>query len=167
MKNLILESLIIMSFDSYGINCKVRYLTESFYLGAGIAFGEDVKKPSINDEVCWSLGSRFGKRLIDRAISDYDEDDCYDAFDSGEEQGLEARQSDLEYPQYCYDLGLKYGFSLLATGARDKYFHVVGNDCIEEYEKGFEAGISNRPITVRPNTKLAFCYRTGYGDSRY
>ncbi|MBT6326159.1 MAG: hypothetical protein HOJ35_09325 [Bdellovibrionales bacterium] len=167
MKNLILVSLIIMSFDSYGINCKVRYLTESFYLGAGKAFGYRVKKPSINDEVCWSLGVRLGKRLIDRAISDHDEDDCYDAFDSGEEQGLEARQSDLEYPQYCYDLGLKYGFSLLATGARDKYFDVVGNDCIEEYEKGFEAGISNRPITVRTNTKLAFCYRTGYADSRY
>ena len=156
---------IFISFDVFSMNCRFNYRYESFYLGAGLSFGEDVERPNINDEVCWQAGIRFGENALNRAIEDRDEDDCYEAFDDGVEQGLEARQTDMEYPQYCYDIGLKFGFSLLATGARDSFVDIVGEDCVEEYKKGYAAAMANRPITVRPNTKLAFCYRTGYRDA--
>ena len=158
--------MVFSSIDAFSMNCRQNYRFESFFLGAGLSFDEEVERPSINDEVCWRSGIKFGERAIDRARSERDEKDCYEAFDSGAEQGLEARQSDMEYPQYCYDIGLRFGFSLLATSARDGHTDIVGEDCVEEYEKGYAASMANRPITVRPDTKLAFCYRTGYQDAR-
>ena len=37
-----------------------------------------------------------------------DVDDCYEAFEEGAIQGLEARQRDINYPQNCYNLDLRF-----------------------------------------------------------
>ena len=51
--------------------------------------------------------------------------------------------------------------------ARQGYDNEVGKECIKEYDKGYEAGLSNRPMNVRSNNKLAHCYRTGYQDGQF
>ena len=170
MYRLISFIILIVSSSSfanyYDQNCRSRYRVDNFYLSAGKTFDYDISAPEIYDNVCWMLGDRYAQRVLNKAEEERDLDDCYEAFDEGYAQGMEATQSDMEYPQYCYNLGFRFGLSLLSTSAREGNFDIVGDDCIEEYNKGLEAALNNRPITVRPNNKLAYCYRTGYGDGQ-
>lgn len=158
---------LLFCLNAFAVNCRTSYRFESFFLGAGVSFGEDIDKPDIVDNVCWNLGMRFANRVLDNAREEREEDDCFDAFDEGVEQGLEARQSDINYPQACYNIGLNFGFSHLANSAREGDSDFVGKECVKEYDKGYQAGLNNRPITVRPDTKLAYCYRVGYADARF
>ena len=50
--------------------------------------------PELIDPICWKMGSQHGERALDKAERERDLDDCYEAFDYGVEQGLEAEQTD-------------------------------------------------------------------------
>ena len=162
----VLISTVANSFEFYGSQCRYPLRLQSFAFGAAESFGSEFPMPEIVDQVCWKLGKRHGQNALNRAEDNRDLDDCYEAYDEGVEQGLEATQSDMEMPTYCYNIGLQFGFMLLSEYARQGLENEVGDDCVEEYDKGYEAGLQNRPPVVRSDNKLAHCYRTGYQDSR-
>tara|TARA_B100000886_G_scaffold332525_1_gene285348 strand:+ start:887 stop:1408 length:522 start_codon:yes stop_codon:yes gene_type:complete len=163
---LMLVSFSVEAFDLFGSQCRFPYRLQSFSFGAAEVFGSEFPEPEIVDNVCWKLGERYANRALDKAERDRDLDDCYDAYDEGVEQGLEATQSDMEMPTYCYNIGLQFGFMLLSEYARQGMENEVGDDCVEEYDEGHEAGLENRPPTVRSDNKLAHCYLTGYRDAQ-
>ena len=162
---LLVLSTSASAFDILGGQCRFPHRLESFSFGAAESFGSEFPMPEIIDQVCWKLGKKHGENALNRANRERDLDDCYEAYDYGLEQGLEATQSDMEMPTYCYNIGLSFGFMLLSEYARQRYVEEVGKDCLNEYDKGHEAGLNNRPPTVRSNNKLAHCYRTGYRDA--
>ncbi len=163
----VVVSINVHAFDFFGSQCRFPQRLQSFAFGAAESFGSEFPMPEIVDQVCWQLGKKHGRNALNRADRDRDLDDCYDAYDYGVEQGLEATQSDMEMPTYCYHIGLQFGFMLLSEYARQGYTQEVGRECIKEYDKGYEAGLNNRPMNVRSDNKLAHCYRTGYQDGQF
>ena len=161
------SSFNLFAFNFYGSQCQFYQRHQSFSFGAAESFGSEFPRPELVDEICWELGKKYGENALTRAQNERDLDDCYDAYNYGLEQGLEASQTDMEMPTYCYHIGLQFGFSLLSEYARQGYEKEVGRECIKEYKKGYEAGLHNRPMNVRSNNKLALCYRTGYADGQF
>jgi len=162
-----LQSLNLFAFDFFGSQCQFSYRHQSFSFGAAEVFGSKFPMPDIVDDICWKLGKRHAENALSQARYDRDLDDCYEAYDYGLEQGLEATQTDMEMPTYCYHIGLQFGYNLLSEYARQGMQKEVGRECIKEYKKGYLAGVDNRPMNVRSNNKLALCYRTGYNDGQF
>ena len=162
---LLLMTSNTFAFDFFGQQCRFPNRLQSFAFGAAESFGSEFPIPVIVDDVCWRLGQTHGKKALFRAKKERDLNDCYDAYDYGVEQGLEAEQTDMAMPTYCYHIGLQFGYMLLSEWARQGAIEEVGEACIEEYERGFSYGENNRPQLVESNNKLAHCFRTGYQDA--
>ena len=153
------------AFDFFGQQCRFPNRLQSFAFGAAEVFESNFPMPEIIDPICWRMGAKHGERALKKAERERDLDDCYEAYDYGVEQGLEATQSDMAMPTYCYNIGLQFGYMLLSEFARQGIVEEVGEECINEYERGLEFGESNRPQLVESNNKLAHCFRTGYQDA--
>ena len=148
----------------FPFNCSMFHRYDNFYLSAASTMNPELELPSpqYNDEFCWEMGKRHAEESLAQAEDDWRLDDCNEAFDYGFNEGMEGSQDNMQYPTYCYNIGLHSGFSALSNFAREKREDVVGKKCLESFDRGLEDGRANRPQSPGWNNKLAVCYRAGY-----
>ncbi len=170
MKTLTFFALALISFSSFSnpiifpFNCSLFHRYDNFYLSAASTMDPKLELPSAqyNDEFCWEMGKRHANESLAQAEEDWRLDDCHEAFDYGFNEGMQGSQENMQYPTYCYNIGLHSGFSALSNFAREGREDIVGRKCLKSFERGKEDGRANRPQSPGWDNKLAVCYRAGY-----
>ena len=166
----ILISLISLSSMAnpliFPFNCSMYHRYDNFYLAAAQTMSPSLELPSpkYSDEFCWAMGEKEGAEALAKAEEDRDLDDCGEAFNYGFNEGMNGAQRNMQYPTYCYHIGINAGFSALANFAREQREDIVGRKCLQSFERGLEDNSENRPQQPGWDNKLAVCYRAGYND---
>ena len=162
MKLLALIIVTIFSFSAFSNWCNKSYRYENFWISSAASFGEKVQKNKYLDEMCWQLGAAYGKDI--RASYSRNLKACETAFNSGKEDGLRGETQFNDFPTECYDLGLRYGISLLTSNARLGKNVNSNNVCAINYKKGLEHG--KHDIVAQPSSLPleSTCYMAGFQD---
>ena len=170
MKQSLILFLTIMSFDTiassfiYPFNCSMYHRYDNFYLGAAKVMNPEIELPGVEfkDEFCWAMGEEHANEMLQNAEYDRRLNDCLKAFDHGHKEGLNGAQRDVEYPSYCYNIGLHSGFAALGNFAREGREDMVGRSCLKSFDRGLKDGEANRPQSPGFDNKLSVCYLNGY-----
>ena len=165
MKKLSLSiGLLLLTTSAFANWCVRSYRHENFWISAAKSFGENVQRNKYVDEGCWILGANYGEQV--KADHSRNSSACKTAFVEGKTDGLRGVMDRSGAPQSCYDLGIRYGLSLLISNARlgKNISNDTRSNCVKSYTSGKSHG--NRDIVAQPEQGeiSSVCYMSGYQD---
>ncbi len=144
--------------------CSDGYRADSYGRGIEAGFkGIDNLRPRHSREAnedCYQRGVRKGVSLhYETQIFD-----CEGDFEDGYEEGFKA--SPLSAGTACYSGGYSAGKAALRVGAREGARELVGDECVDAFQKGYEDSMTGQVATIPLTNPEATCYRAGYYDAR-
>ena len=157
-------SLFLLTSSAFANWCIRTYRYENFWISAAKSFGENVQRNKFIDEGCWRLGANYGEQVL--ANNSRNSSACKAAFVEGKNDGVQGLMDRSSAPQSCYDLGLRYGLSLLTSNARlgKNISSDTRTNCVRSYREGKNHG--TRDIVAQPEQGdiSSACYMSGYQD---
>ncbi len=159
MKSFILFFLFFLAFEGVQAQrvkppCGRSFNADSAGRGIEKGFRNTGGPPVHLSQTCYNEGQSIGAELRSRDTSDQ----CSREFDSGFNNGFEQ----LGYAgSECFNRGDEAGGAWLRSNARERNTAVVGNECVDEYNRGKSDKTSNPPSAIR---KIVMCYETGFDD---
>lgn len=165
MKQLSLAiSLLLFTSSAFANWCVKSYRYENFWISAAKSFGENVQRNQFLDEGCWKLGGNYGEQV--KANNSRNNSACKSAFSEGKNDGLQGITDRSSAPQSCYDLGVRYGLSLLTSNARlgKNISSDTRSNCVRSYQQGKSHGIKDIVAQPEQGDISSVCYMSGFQD---